>query len=148
MDPLNMIATAVASVLALAGAGHGTSPISPPQPGTNTSCIATAVAAREASIDSAIETYASTITQIYAIRASDLATAYAKTDNASIKAGVKVAWTSFNTSAKKMRTELKSARESAGKTFQAAVKACGTTPGTPTPTTDTANVTADTTGGI
>ncbi len=87
-------------------------------------CMGGAVAAREASLVSGMSAFNTSISSAYSTRATDLATAYSKTTAGEVRAGVSVAWKSFNTSTKTAQKAWRSTKESAWKAFKTAAKSC------------------------
>ena len=66
-------------------------------------CVSDAVNVRETAIDAAMTTYTAAVNAAYTTRASALKAAYSSTSVASIKAGIKAAWSAFNTSVRTAR---------------------------------------------
>ncbi len=91
---------------------------------TQITCVGTAVAARESTLDTAIATETKAISDAYTARASALATAYSLTTATDVKAGVKTAWSDFKTSVKTARTSWQKSRQDAWKAFKTARTAC------------------------
>lgn len=91
----------------------------------NLSCIAAAVSVRETTLGNAVATNSAAIQNAYSARASALATAYSKTSAADIRSGIKLAWSSFNTSIKNAGKDWRTAQQGAWATFKTAAKACG-----------------------
>jgi hypothetical protein len=108
------------------------------------SCVAAAVATREATLDTAINAETGTISAAYSTRASTLASAYAQTGNDSIRASVKTAWAAFATSVASAHKDWKTAQQGAWTQFRTAVKSCG---GNAAAVSDAANATIDASAG-
>src|SRR3989344_218239 len=89
------------------------------------SCVATAVAAREAALAAAATANAQALTSAYSDRGSALASAYAQTGNDVIRKAVKNAWNKFNAALRLAHRGWKTAQQSAWTQFRTAVKACG-----------------------
>jgi len=141
----NWIAAAAAGALAIFGLGgqapttthdfnggtttrkeaRDTRTASSTKPVISITCVATAVAAREASIDSAASAYTAGVNAAYTARASALANAYTLTGNDSIRTAVKAAWKQFTSAVQGARRAWQKSRENAWQTFRTAVKACG-----------------------
>ncbi len=83
-------------------------------------CVGSAVATREASLDSA----ESALSSAYTTRASALAAAYALTTGSAVKAAVKLAWSNFSSAEKTW----KSAQGTAWQTFKTASQSCKAPP--------------------
>lgn len=131
--------TAAASIGALFGVGgdHG----KPPPPDRfeakvhassttklsfDISCVAAAVAAREAALDAGIATNGQDVNAAYTARASALASAYAQTGNDSIKKAVKSSWATFGAALRLAHKNWQRAQQGAWSQFKTALKACGT----------------------
>jgi hypothetical protein len=97
------------------------------KPTLDISCVAAAVAAREASLDNAASGYTSGINAAYTARASALASAYALSGNDVIKTAVKAAWKQFTTATQGTKRAWQKSRENAWQTFRTAIKSCGPT---------------------
>ena len=106
-------------------------------------CVAAAVAAREASLSAGISTYTTAVNTAYTTRASALATAYGQTGNDAIKAAVKTASQQFSTSVKGAKTAWQKAAQTTWNTFRTAIKSCGSNASS---IVDTSNASADVNG--
>jgi hypothetical protein len=113
------------------------------RPTFNISCVSTAVAARESSLDAAVSTYTTGINSAYTARATALASAYAQTGNVAIRAAVKAAWQQFASATQGSKRAWQKSRENAWATFRTAVKACGPNA---TAVADTSNASAEVSG--
>jgi len=91
---------------------------------TTLACVASAVAAREAAIQSAFGTFSTTMTSAFTKRASDLATAWTITDKTTRNTAIKIAHTTFRASKIEARKTYNTARQTAWQQFSAARKAC------------------------
>jgi len=116
--------------------GHASSTIA----NVDLSCVAAAVAAREAALGTAAGANAASLTSAYTDRAAALASAYAQTDKTEIKKAVKDAWAKFGAALRLAHKSWKSAQQAAWTQFRTAVKACGTGASA---VTDSANASAD-----
>ena len=91
----------------------------------NIACVAAAVDAREAALDTGVGTFASDINAAYTARKSALATAYAQTDPGAIRTSVKTAWKTFAAALRLAGKNWKTVQRGAWEQFKTAVKACG-----------------------
>ena len=91
----------------------------------NIACVAAAVAAREASLDTAVGTYTTDINSAYSARATALASAYAQTDKDGIRKAVKTAWQTFAAALKLDGKNWKKAQRDTWTQFKMAIKSCG-----------------------
>lgn len=107
------------------------------------SCVAAAVAAREATLDSAVSTQSVAVNSAYTDRASALASAYAQSGNDTIRKAVKTAWTNFAAAIRVAHKNWNSSQQSAWQTFRVALKACGTNA---TAVSDSGNASLDASG--
>jgi hypothetical protein len=148
----NIFLAAAAGISALLGVG-GNHTVPPPDQHTaqvhatttgkghiDLSCVAAAVAAREASLQGAITANTGTVTSAYSARASALASAYAQSDNDSIRKAVKTAWGDFRAALQLAHQNWKTAQQGAWSQFKIALKACGTGAAS---VSDSANASAD-----
>jgi len=87
-------------------------------------CVGVAVATREASLIGGMSAFNTSVNTAYSTRATDLATAYSKTTGAEVRAGVSVAWKSFNTSTRTAQKTWRTTKDSAWKAFKTSAKAC------------------------
>ena len=110
----------------------------------NIACIAAAVAAREAILQTAIGTNGTDISAAYSARASALASAYVQTDTSAIRKAVKTAWTTFSAALRVAHKNWKTAQQGAWSQFKTALKACG---GSATTVSDSANASIDASAG-
>ena len=107
------------------GAGTGSFTVTDP-----TTCVATAINAREAAIGIAMTTYTGALSSAYSTRAAALQSAYQLATSAAIKTAVAAAWTAFNNTFKSARTAWQTARDNTWKTYKAAATACRAPSGT------------------
>lgn len=108
--------------------------------GTVRTCMASAVAAREAELAANLSDLHKSISDAYTARASALASAWSGTKTrAEIKAAVKDAWKTFKSSVKSAQASWKSDKKSAWATFKSAAKACKA----PSDTDDTSNASTE-----
>jgi hypothetical protein len=91
----------------------------------NISCVASAVSAREDSLNTALTTYTSAIESAYSARSSALVLAYAQSDSNAIRSSVKTAWQQFTSSSQGAKHAWQKSRENAWSTFRNAIKSCG-----------------------
>ncbi len=103
-------------------------------------CVKNAVAAREATLGTAVAANTQAMTTAYSTRASALASAYSQTGKDTIKTAVKSAWANFKAAMRVTHKDWKTAQQAAWTQFKTAVKACG--PGA-TAVVDSANASAD-----
>jgi hypothetical protein len=89
------------------------------------SCVAAAVAAREAVLAAGISTNSQAINTAYTDRAAALASAYAQTDQGAVKKAVKSAWDKFGAALRLAHRGWKTAQQNAWSQFRTALKACG-----------------------
>jgi hypothetical protein len=109
---------------------------------TKISCVGKAVSTREATLDAGMATYTKALNDAYSARAAALATAYSQTTTAQVKAGVKAAWSGFNSSVKAARKAWQTTRNSAWALYRKDAVACRA----PAGTGDGANSVSETSG--
>ena len=103
-------------------------------------CVAAAIAAREASLSTGAKTHGDSLASAYATRATALAGAYAQTGGSgAMRDAVKKAWEAFNTAVRTARKSWQSARDQAWAQFRTAIKSCEAS----TDILDSANVSAE-----
>lgn len=93
----------------------------------NETCVAAAVAKREAALMAAMGVSDDAVTAAYTARASALATAWTATDATMRQTGIRAAWDAFKLSSKTARVAWMDASKAAWKTFTEEAKACGIT---------------------
>ena len=89
-------------------------------------CVASAVAAREASLSAGAKTHGDAVANAYSARATALASAYAATSTPAIRRGVNVVWEAFNTAIRTARKNWQRVRDAAWAQFRTAAKSCKT----------------------
>jgi predicted negative regulator of RcsB-dependent stress response len=87
-------------------------------------CVATAVAKREAAIQSAFSTFSSSMTAAFQTRSTALAAAWAMTDKTARNSAIKAAWSTFNESAKMAKRTYNTDRLSTWNQFSTDRKTC------------------------
>lgn len=88
-------------------------------------CVASAVATREAALSAGLTDFNAQVVDAYADRASALASAWSGTKTrAEIKTDVKNAWSAFKSAIKTARADWKSDKKNAWSTFKSSVKTC------------------------
>lgn len=93
-------------------------------PSTAVSCVAAAVATREASLGNAIMSYTSSVNGAYNTRAASLASAYQAGTNAQIKVAIRASWKDFRSAMSSANKTWKTAKNAAWATFRSAARAC------------------------
>lgn len=91
---------------------------------TMTNCVSSAVAIREAEIQTVFSNFSSTMTAAFTKRATDLAAAWALTEKTTRNNAIKVATTNFKQSANTAKQIYNSARTAAWGQFSASRIAC------------------------
>lgn len=109
---------------------------------TQIACVGVAVNAREVVTSTAFSSYARSVQLAYAIRATDLQKAYMASNVKDARGAVKAAWNVFKSTTKTANRTWRSSRDTAWKTFRAAVKACRA----PSSITDTGNAASEMVG--
>lgn len=116
----------LASALAMSAPALAESNVSSTtKPALDTSCVANAVEARDASILSSFNTYTSGVNQALATRKDSLKSAWAITDKTQRRAALKAAWNTYKKSVSELRSSMKNSRSAAWSTFKTSSKACG-----------------------
>jgi hypothetical protein len=87
-------------------------------------CVRTAVAKREAAINSTWMTFASTMSSAYTTRASALDLAWTMTDTTTRRAAVKSAWSSWRSTVNGARSIHKTAKTAAWSVFKSDATVC------------------------
>jgi hypothetical protein len=91
----------------------------------NLSCVKSAVEKRETVLATAISTHASAIESALSARKSALVAAWGIAERVPRRNAIKSAWKAFKTSAKSAHHDARTAKNTAWRTFNADVKACG-----------------------
>ncbi len=105
-------------------------------------CIGRAAIIREAALDTAMTTLTSVENGAYAARSTALSNSYALTTPSAVSAGVKSAWSIFNTTVKNAHSQWTKARTSAWSAYKTSAAACKA----PAGVSDTAHSTSDVSG--
>ncbi len=88
-------------------------------------CVAAGVAAREASLGSAMTAFTTDSNTAYTKRASDLASAYTQSGQSAVRSAVRSAWQHFSAARTVAKKAWQSSRDSAWSQFKTAVRSCG-----------------------
>lgn len=97
---------------------------------TKIACVGAAVAAREATLDTAMTTFNGAQNAAYAARAAALQQAYTQTTLAAVKTAVKAAWSAFRTTMSTARHGWQTARVGAWAAYRTTAVACKAPAGT------------------
>jgi uncharacterized protein YxeA len=87
-------------------------------------CVGGAVNTREQAIDTAMTTHTSAVNAAYTARATALQQAYSLTTLKDVRAGVKTAWSTFNTAIKAAKKDWNTSRNAAWSAYRKTAIAC------------------------
>ena len=87
-------------------------------------CVGGAVNTREQAIDAAMTTHTNAVNAAYSARATALQQAYSFTTLKEVRAGVKTAWSTFNTAIKAAKKDWNTSKNSAWSQYRKTAVAC------------------------